>query len=408
MFNFKFYFYLYFLCLSPIIPIRCEEDYIRFNTEKVIFHSPIPALAEASPKSLLAEPSFNQASVEFAFENGGPLTREVLANLKNILSEDEYNDLRIDTKIQIIAPNAYSNNPGWHCDHLGGYDIQKKHLVRYHPELETATRIFLVISGDPATEFLECRDILANFKVPSWKHVSDYLNTVITAQEVYRIPIATPIEMKGNEIHRVTPYQGNEPTARYLLRASSFPKGHSEYGKFLNQFFEWETHQDPARLNILGDVENFLNRAMAHLEEIEFNVEDFKMTHLCYRTATEDEYIRKKEQLSKIGILISEELAEGRPYAVFKLHEPIVYHGFNVPLIALPSPKKNNSYQGGLQHVAFVLKDELQVLLDRYPHLDFDTQELNRMTHRELKLRFDDLVVKFHNETLEDLANKKN
>ena len=73
-------------------------------------------------------------------------------------------------------------------------------------------------------------------------------------------------------------------------------------------------------------------------------------------------------------------------------------------LIALPYPKPDNRYKTGLQHVAFLLKEDLNRLVEQHPDLDFDTSDLNRTSHRDLKLPFEDLVVKFHNQSLEDLA----
>ena len=72
--------------------------------------------------------------------------------------------------------------------------------------------------------------------------------------------------------------------------------------------------------------------------------------------------------------------------------------------IALPCPKPNNTYSTALQHVAFLIKEDLSKLLEQYPEVKFDTLELTRASHPELKLRFDDLVVKFHNSSLEDLS----
>jgi uncharacterized protein len=205
----------------------------------------------------------------------------------------------------------------------------------------------------------------------------------------------------------VTIYEGEKPTIRYFMRVYLFPEGHSQRGIYRNELFDWETYPiiQPIEItNILGDVNGFLEKAFSHLNEVGVDVGEYEMTHLCYRVATEEEFWAKKEGLSRVGNLISNVLAEGRPYLVYKLNDPIIYREHCVSLIALPYPKTNNTYPTALQHVAFLMKEEISTLLDKYPNTEFDILELARASHPELKLRFHDLVVKFHNLSLEDLA----
>lgn len=381
-----------------------QEDIVAFNTQHVIFHQPIQTLLKASHEELLAEPSMKQATVDFAWEMGGPITRDILTKFREILSEEDYKSMRIDTKVQIIDKNDYSNTPGWHCDFFSTSDEQEDRLVRLNPGLEASTRLFLILSGEPATEFMIPRHFNVDVNVHSWKQISQYIDSMISSEDLYRIPVATPVELTGNELHRVTIYEGEEPTVRYFMRIYLFPKGHSQYGIYRNELYNWETH--PEITTILGDVHEFLDKAFSHLNEAGVDVSRYEMTHLCYRVATEREFQSKKEELLKVGTLISEVLAEGRPYLVFKLDHPIDHLKHTVSLIALPCPKPNNLYSTGLQHVAFLIKENLSTLLNLYPQIEFDTLELNRTSHPELKLRFAELVVKFHNLTLEDLAQQ--
>jgi predicted metalloenzyme YecM len=383
-----------------------EEERVVFNSEKVIYHSPIASLANATREEILAEPSFKEASVEFAMEHGGPLTREIIQNFKNILTEEEFSRLRIDTKIQEIGQDSYSNNPGWHCDYFGGIDEQSKHLIRYNPGLEPDCKIFLILSGEPTTEFISTRNIEVDFHQSSWKDVSDYIESIKNSKDLFQIPIATPVELKGNELHRVTLYEGKDPTARYLMRATVFPKNHSEEGKYSNEQFNWEPFKASPITTILGNYQDFLGRAFAHLKESGIDVNEYEMTHLCYRVATQEEYENKKKELAEVGYLVSEIFADGRPYSVFKLNTPVTYLGRELSLIALPAPKADNSYESGLQHVAFLTEKPLQSMIDQYPSLKFDTQEQKRDVLPELKLRYDDLVVKFQHDSFEDLAQR--
>lgn len=397
------YFIYVLLALTMFCSEGKAEEIVAFNTEEVVFHEPIEALFKASPEELLAEPSLKRATADFAWDQGGPITRDILMSFRKILSEEDYNNMTIDTKIQVFKKNEYSNIPGWHCDFFSTSDEQEDRLFRTDPGLETSTRIFLLVSGEPATEFMVPRQLNLDINVPAWKQISQYVDTLINPMDLYRIPHATPVELRGNELHRVTAYEGEMPTVRYFMRVYLFPEGHSQKGIYRNELFDWDIH--PAEItSILGDVTGFLQSAFSHLNEAGLDVSDFEMTHLCYRVATEAEFLAKKEALLQVGTLISETLAEGRPYLVFKLNEPIAHQNHSVRLVALPYPKSNNTYQTALQHVAFLMKEDIASLLDRYPELEFDTLELNRASHPELKLRFSDLVVKFHNLSLEDLA----
>ena len=218
-----------------------QEDLVSFNTEDVVFHESIPSLLKASPEELLAEPSMKRATVDFAWEVGGPITRDILNNFKKILSEEDYNKIIVDTKIQVFNKNEFSNTPGWHCDFFSTSDEQEDRLVRTNPGLETDTRIFLLVSGAPATEFMIPRNLNIDINVPAWKQISQYVDSIINPNDLYRIPHATPVEL-GNELHRVTLYEGEESTVRYFMRVYLFPEGHSQLGKYSNELFDWEIH----------------------------------------------------------------------------------------------------------------------------------------------------------------------
>lgn len=233
------YKYILSLCLMGF-NLTAFAEVVTFNSEMIAIHKPVDSLLHASQEELLKESSMNQASVEFALKNGGPITTDILQNLRPLLSEDEFLSMRIDIKVQTILPNSYANDPGWHSDYFGKYDKSKGHLVRRNPGFENLTKMFLIISGEPATEFSVNRNIDIDFKVPSWDTISEHLDGILEPESLFRIPAASPIELRGNELHRVTQYFDEKPTVRYLMRATVFPKKHNEYGKFKNEFFSWE------------------------------------------------------------------------------------------------------------------------------------------------------------------------
>jgi hypothetical protein len=372
-----------------------------FNTQKAAYHDQLPFLTQATPEELMNEPQMKAASSAFAEEEGGPLTRQILSRLKDLLGEEDYKRLHVDVKVQEIFPGAYSNDPGWHSDYYATVDTEKERLVHLNGELDEQTRLFFVTSGEPTTEFIKKDHMIASLDLPSWEALSEAIDEKVADQDLYRIPVAQIFEAKGNEIHRVTKHVGTEPTIRYFMRATLFPKGHTFENQIKNELFSWAPYN--AVNSVLGDVEGFISSAFAHMEESGIDPAEYPLTHLCYRVATLEEYEAKKEALSQLGEPIQEFEAEGRPYMTFKLHQPIAFGDHKVDLIALPAPKAGKAYQTGLQHVAFLTDMPLPDLLKKYPDVQFDTLEVDRPVHKELKIHFDDLVVKFHNESLENI-----
>lgn len=204
------------------------------NTSEVKIHSAVPKLAMASFEELQAEPQLDYADIKYAESRGGPLTRLILEKLSEILSPEIYSQLRIDSKVHRLESGWLANDPGWHCDFFAGYDKSVGHLEQVDEVLSNKTRHFLIVSGDPATEFLYQRNLPIDLGVSSWQEISNSLDATVAKANLFSIPKAYILEFKGDEIHRAVPYRGKEPTVRYLLRASYFPEGHSENGSYHN------------------------------------------------------------------------------------------------------------------------------------------------------------------------------
>jgi hypothetical protein len=232
--------------LSTSAGFALDDSVVKFNTQEVVCHKKIASLEQASPKELLAETPFFQATSSFVEEKGGPLTNDILKELKQVLSEEEYKHLRIDVKVQTIVKNTFSNHPGWHCDYFADYDEKAMEFKRYNPGLEESTRIFMITSGEPRTEFINQQNIEMDINGSTWKKISDAVDSLFSKDDLWRIPSSTLVEAKGNELHRVTRYEGEKPTVRYFLRATVFPKGHTESGKFHNEIYNWATHNPKA------------------------------------------------------------------------------------------------------------------------------------------------------------------
>lgn len=149
-------------------------------------------------------------------------------------------------------------------------------------------------------------------------------------------------------------------------------------------------------------------------------IEHRVIDHVCYRVATQEEYVAGKERFLQVGVLLHEAVINGRPIATYKLHIPIV-HGSHTCVIVesvdrilrcscriwcveLPSPKPGTPYATGLEHFEVVVDTPFDVLMAQYPHLTWDTAALSKEINPDVRLPLPSgNCVKFHHDTLENV-----
>lgn len=106
--------------------------------------------------------------------------------------------------------------------------------------------------------------------------------------------------------------------------------------------------------DIIGDYQIFTTGLLTELEKTRIDFASFSIDHICYRVSDYKKYSHKKQQLSKLGLMLTETEVNGRPIACFKLHHPIVIkyksQNFEIPLIELPAPKTGKITPDGLEH----------------------------------------------------------
>lgn len=151
----------------------------------------------------------------------------------------------------------------------------------------------------------------------------------------------------------------------------------------------------------LGDVSKFLNSIFYELKNLDVEVGLYQLDHLCYQTSTSEEYQKKKSEILRFAELISEELRGNRLISTFKLEIPIVFKNHHIYIIELPEPLSDQHYKAGLEHIEFVVGDELDELIIKYPNLDWDISGLKNKMNPELKLKLNRYQVRFHQESLE-------
>ncbi len=148
----------------------------------------------------------------------------------------------------------------------------------------------------------------------------------------------------------------------------------------------------------------FLNLIFGHIQNQSVEIQPhWFIDHLCYRANTEDEYQSLCVKFLDFSDLLIETQVSGRMISTFKLHKPIVFNQFEIPLVELPAPKKHKITETGFEHIEIVCDVVLLDLAKKYSHLNLDLGGLKKEINPELEIVFGRENLKFHNQSLEDV-----
>lgn len=148
---------------------------------------------------------------------------------------------------------------------------------------------------------------------------------------------------------------------------------------------------------IIGDYDAFLSEILSLVAKEGFKEKDLaQLDHICYRTVSLSNYEQKKNELCFVANLLGETTVNNRPIATFRLIEPIIHAGWRIDAIELPAPKQGSTYPEGLEHVEFVIFDDIKGFTTKYPSKKFDLRSVDRGINPELGFDLGKLSVKFH------------
>jgi predicted metalloenzyme YecM len=148
---------------------------------------------------------------------------------------------------------------------------------------------------------------------------------------------------------------------------------------------------------IIGDYPTFLDDILGRVVAEGFDLSDFiQIDHICYRTTSTENYAAKKDELSSVAKLLGETLINGRPISTFRLNEPVIHSPWRIDALELPAPKAGSEHKEGLEHVEFVLYDDIPTFLKKYDGKPFEMRAADRGINPEIGLQLGELSVKFH------------
>jgi uncharacterized protein len=156
--------------------------------------------------------------------------------------------------------------------------------------------------------------------------------------------------------------------------------------------------------DILKNPHLFIAKVADQLKGDAIKIEGLHLDHICYRVATNERYEELKKQISTVGYLLGgeEKQINGRPIAVYKLNNPIIYEWRNIDCIELPAPGKTK-YDEGFEHAEFVIKGSFGKFMREYDRIPFDMEGLNDRGNPSIKIQYDGFSVKFHHKSLEEV-----
>lgn len=148
---------------------------------------------------------------------------------------------------------------------------------------------------------------------------------------------------------------------------------------------------------LIASYSQFLDAWFVEIEKLGIDVQDFKLDHLGYSVSSSDEYAKTLSELLTVGDLFREATISDRRVGIIKLHTPLKYKHHKISAIEVLEPKSGEKAKSGFEHAEFTIPFPLQTLVTRYPQVNWDVSNIERVDFPRLKLVFTNgLEVKFN------------
>ena len=147
----------------------------------------------------------------------------------------------------------------------------------------------------------------------------------------------------------------------------------------------------------VSDLQKFAHPLIQRMADFGLMRDIKEIDHACYRVESLAQYDFIKNQLDSIATLLTEAPVNGRPIATFRLSKKIsLHHGFSLDVIEIPAPKPGSPYAEGFEHLEAVTAMDLTAFRDRHPKHQWNTANFHAELNREISLRWDVGLIKFH------------
>ncbi len=154
---------------------------------------------------------------------------------------------------------------------------------------------------------------------------------------------------------------------------------------------------------LLNNITPFLDSLFDQLDQVGLSLSGKEIDHICYRTSSEENYKSTKIIAESLGTLLIESDVNGRLIATYRLHQPLSYKDWLIPLLEIPAPKPGKITREGLEHIEVIIDESFQSFIKRYPHLSFQLKAMQKEINPDIELELNGCSIKFHHQSLENV-----
>lgn len=159
---------------------------------------------------------------------------------------------------------------------------------------------------------------------------------------------------------------------------------------------------------ILDNYVSFIEGILKRIEELGIDVTNLNMDHIGYQASSNEDYDNLKEEFDKIGEYVSEKIVGGRRVGIYKLYKPLHFKQYTPVAIEFYAPKIDQKCLSGLEHLEFILKEDFDSFMKKYPNVPWDTSAVNQKDFPQIKLKLSDTTqVKFHYTQVLDIVKEE-
>ena len=158
----------------------------------------------------------------------------------------------------------------------------------------------------------------------------------------------------------------------------------------------------------IDNYQQFLEQIIKAIMECGINVSNLEMDHIGYQASSNEDYDDLIPQFGEIGEMVSETVVGRRRVGIFKLIPQLKFKGYIISAIELIAPKDGQVCPSALEHVEFVINEEIGTFMQKYPAVNWDASAINQKDFPMIKLRLTEHAqVKFHKTNVLEIVEKR-
>ena len=118
---------------------------------------------------------------------------------------------------------------------------------------------------------------------------------------------------------------------------------------------------------LIGDYQAFFSDLLHRMKNVDIDISGMPMSHLLYRTTTQPEYEKLRDDLKILCSEFVETQFNGRAVSIHILREPLILEdGHAVSMIELPAPRQAHMYPSGLESIGVVVGKALPNFIEKH------------------------------------------